>query len=74
MEATLSVNRISVVISRSVGNTAKSSGRCMFTATSRTVTASTMLKVNKISSISGDNGNITIASTLSSNIGTPMRP
>lgn len=70
----MSVRRIKVVISKMVGNRLNSSGLFADTATSSTITASTMLKVNRISSSAGGSGRITIARIHSITSGTPRLP
>ncbi|MNN25610.1 hypothetical protein D3C81_1390880 [compost metagenome] len=57
-----------------VGNRLNSSGRLAETATNSTITASTMLKVNRISKRAGGNGRITIARIHRITSGTPILP
>ena len=69
VEATLSDRRSSVVISSTVGNAAKSSGRIMLADTIITISDSAMLKVNSRSSMKGGSGSTIMDSTMTTNSG-----
>jgi hypothetical protein len=69
VEATLSASRSRVATSSTVGNTANSSGRGVYTATRITTRDSAMLKVNSTSSASGGSGMTIMASSAMSSSG-----
>jgi hypothetical protein len=58
-----------VATNKIVGNTEKSSGFLVDTATNNTITDNTMLKVNNASNSHPGNGKITIDKTANSKIG-----
>jgi hypothetical protein len=69
VEATFRASRSRVVPRITVGNTEKSSGRLADTETRITISASTMLKVNRMSSSTGGSGSMIIASMVSRKAG-----
>ena len=69
VDATFRVSLSMVVARITVGKTEKSSGRLAETLTRMTISASTILKVNKISSSTGGSGRMIIARITSRNSG-----